>query len=89
MEQKEKMISKYLKEQERQQFINLISKFPILFISDYSHIRGVGVIQHNTNLKEGIIPCRNGVRKQYKRPSRRKERRFNVELRLRQYTRER
>ena len=28
-----------LKGQERQQFINLISEFPNLFIGDYSHIR--------------------------------------------------
>ena len=63
MEQKEKMISKDLKGQERQQFINLISEFPNLFISDYSHIRGVDVIQHHINLKEGRIPVPQKLRR--------------------------
>ena len=49
------MISKDLKGQERQQFINLISEFPNYFISDYSHVRGVDVIQHHINLKHGTI----------------------------------
>ena len=63
MQQKEKMISKDLKGQERQQFINLISEFPNLFISDYSHIRGVDVIQHHINLKEGRIPIAQKLRR--------------------------
>ena len=63
MEQKEKMISKDLKGQERQQFINLISEFPNLFISDYAHIRGVDVIQHHINLKEGTTPVAQKLRR--------------------------
>ena len=56
LEEKEKMISKDIQGEERQRFISLLSEFPKLFINDYSQIRGVDVIKHHINLKEGSVP---------------------------------
>ena len=56
--EKEKMISKDVQGEERQRFISLLSEFPKLFINDYSQIRGVDVIKHHINLKEGSVSLR-------------------------------
>ena len=63
LEEKEKMISKDIQGEERQRFISLISEFPKLFINDYSQIRGVDVIKHHINLKEGSVPVAQKLRR--------------------------
>ena len=57
------MISKDIQGEERQRFISLLSEFPKLFINDYSQIRGVDVIKHHINLKEGSVPVAQKLRR--------------------------
>ena len=62
LKEKEKMISEDIQGEERQRFISLLSEFPKLFINDYSQIRGVDVIKHHINLKEGSVPVAQKLR---------------------------
>ena len=50
----EKMIAKYLLEEERESFKVMLRKHPSLFISDYSEISGVTAVQHQINLKPNM-----------------------------------
>ena len=53
IKRKKKMISNHAHEREDLRFISLLSKFPKLFINDYSQIRGEG-IKHHIKLKESV-----------------------------------
>ena len=52
----EKMIAKDLSAEEREGFKVMLRKHPPLFISDYSKILGVTVVQHQINLKPNMKP---------------------------------
>ncbi|MCO5548767.1 hypothetical protein L7F22_002229 [Adiantum nelumboides] len=50
-EQLRKMLSKDLTKEEEEDYINMFKRYPHLFITDYSMIKGVDVIQHHIDLK--------------------------------------
>ena len=52
----EKMLSKDIKEEEREGYVNVLKKHASLFISDYTHITGVTAVKHHIHLKEGSKP---------------------------------
>ena len=52
----EKMIAKDLSAEERERFKVMLRKHPSLFISDYSEISGVTMVQHQINLKPNMKP---------------------------------
>ena len=52
----EKMIAKDLSTEEREGFKVMLRKHPSLFISDYSEISRVTVVQHQINLKPNTKP---------------------------------
>ncbi|MCO5550208.1 hypothetical protein L7F22_003690 [Adiantum nelumboides] len=46
-----KMLAKDLTKEEEEDYINMFKRYPYLFITDYSRIKGVDVIQHHIDLK--------------------------------------
>ena len=46
-----KMLSKSLSPEERSEYMRMLKRHPTLFISDYSQITSVSVLQHHINLK--------------------------------------
>ncbi|MCO5597379.1 hypothetical protein L7F22_051455 [Adiantum nelumboides] len=62
-EQFMKMLAKDLTKEEEEDYINMFKRYPHLFITDYSMIKGVDVIQHHIDLKPDAKPVAQKLRK--------------------------
>ncbi|MCO5586547.1 hypothetical protein L7F22_040488 [Adiantum nelumboides] len=62
-EQLRKMLSKDLTKEEEEDYINMFKRYPHLFITDYSMIKGVDVIQHHIDLKPDAKPVAQKLRR--------------------------
>ncbi|MCO5602872.1 hypothetical protein L7F22_057011 [Adiantum nelumboides] len=58
-----KMLSKDLTKEEEEDYINMFKRYPHLFITDYSMIKGVDVIQHHIDLKPDAKPIAQKLRR--------------------------
>ncbi|MCO5589272.1 hypothetical protein L7F22_043238 [Adiantum nelumboides] len=58
-----KMLSKDLTKEEEEDYINMFKRYPHLFITDYSMIKGVDVIQHHIDLKHDAKPVAQKLRR--------------------------
>ncbi|MCO5607837.1 hypothetical protein L7F22_062038 [Adiantum nelumboides] len=58
-----KMLSKDLTKEEEEDYINMFKRYPHLFITDYSMIKGVDVIQHHIDLKPDAKPVAQKLRR--------------------------
>ncbi|MCO5588628.1 hypothetical protein L7F22_042585 [Adiantum nelumboides] len=58
-----KMLSKDLTKEEEEDYINMFKRYPHLFITDYSMIKGVDVIQHHIDLKLDAKPVAQKLRR--------------------------
>ncbi|MCO5583193.1 hypothetical protein L7F22_037101 [Adiantum nelumboides] len=58
-----KMLAKDLTKEEEKDYINMIKRYPHLFIIDYSMIKGVDVIQHHIDLKPDAKPIAQKLRR--------------------------
>ncbi|MCO5610893.1 hypothetical protein L7F22_065136 [Adiantum nelumboides] len=57
------MLAKDLTKEEEEDYINMIKRYPHLFITDYSMIKGVDVIQHHIDLKPDAKPVAQKLRR--------------------------
>ncbi|MCO5588722.1 hypothetical protein L7F22_042681 [Adiantum nelumboides] len=57
------MLAKDLTKEEEEDYINMFKRYPHLFITDYSMIKGVDVIQHHIDLKPNAKPVAQKLRK--------------------------
>ncbi|MCO5549113.1 hypothetical protein L7F22_002579 [Adiantum nelumboides] len=57
------MLSKDLTKEEEEDYINMFKRYPHLFITDYSMIKGVDVIQHHIDLKPDAKPVAQKLRR--------------------------
>ncbi|MCO5611018.1 hypothetical protein L7F22_065267 [Adiantum nelumboides] len=57
------MLAKDLTKEEEEDYINMFKKYPHLFITDYSMIKGVDVIQHHIDLKPDAKPVAQKLRR--------------------------
>ncbi|MCO5608631.1 hypothetical protein L7F22_062844 [Adiantum nelumboides] len=57
------MLSKDLTKEEGEDYINMFKRYPHLFITDYSMIKGVDVIQHHIALKPDAKPVAQKLRR--------------------------
>ncbi|MCO5601693.1 hypothetical protein L7F22_055816 [Adiantum nelumboides] len=57
------MLAKDLTKEEEENYINMLKRYPHLFITDYSMIKGVDVIQHHIDLKPVAKPVAQKLRK--------------------------
>ncbi|MCO5547411.1 hypothetical protein L7F22_000860 [Adiantum nelumboides] len=62
-EQLRKMLSKDLTKEEEENYINMFKRYPHLFITDYSMIKEVDVIQHHIDLKPDAKPVAQKLRR--------------------------
>ncbi|MCO5586554.1 hypothetical protein L7F22_040495 [Adiantum nelumboides] len=58
-----KMLAKDLTKEEEEDYINMFKRYPHLFITDYSIIKGVDVIQHHIDLKPDAKPIAQKLRR--------------------------
>ncbi|MCO5566805.1 hypothetical protein L7F22_020486 [Adiantum nelumboides] len=58
-----KMLGKDLTKEEEEDYINMFKRYPHLFITDYSMIKGVDVIQHHIDLKPDAKPIAQKLRR--------------------------
>ncbi|MCO5599494.1 hypothetical protein L7F22_053598 [Adiantum nelumboides] len=58
-----KMLAKDLTKEEEENYINMFKRYPHLFITDYSMIKGVDVIQHHIDLKPDAKPVAQKLRR--------------------------
>ncbi|MCO5593379.1 hypothetical protein L7F22_047391 [Adiantum nelumboides] len=58
-----KMLSKDLTKEEEEDYINMFKRYPHLFITNYSMIKGVDVIQHHIDLKPDAKPVAQKLRR--------------------------
>ncbi|MCO5570538.1 hypothetical protein L7F22_024261 [Adiantum nelumboides] len=57
------MLAKDLTKEEEEDYINMFKRYPRLFITDYSMIKGVDVIQHHIDLKPDAKPVAQKLRR--------------------------
>ncbi|MCO5594227.1 hypothetical protein L7F22_048254 [Adiantum nelumboides] len=57
------MLAKDLTKEEEEDYINMFKRYPHLFITDYSMIKGVDVIQHHIDLKPDAKPVAQKLRR--------------------------
>ncbi|MCO5579806.1 hypothetical protein L7F22_033668 [Adiantum nelumboides] len=57
------MLAKDLTKEEEEKYINMFKKYPHLFITNYSMIKGVDVIQHHIDLKPDAKPIAQKLRR--------------------------
>ncbi|MCO5584432.1 hypothetical protein L7F22_038359 [Adiantum nelumboides] len=57
------MLAKDLTKEEEEDYINIFKRYPHLFITDYSMIKGVDVIQHHIDLKPDAKPVAQKLRR--------------------------
>ncbi|MCO5566703.1 hypothetical protein L7F22_020381 [Adiantum nelumboides] len=57
------MLAKDLTKEEEEDYINMFKRYPHLFITDYSMIKGVNVIQHHIDLKPDAKPVAQKLRR--------------------------
>ncbi|MCO5551269.1 hypothetical protein L7F22_004768 [Adiantum nelumboides] len=57
------MLAKDLPKEEEEDYINMFKRYPHLFITDYSMIKGVDVIQHHIDLKPDAKPVAQKLRR--------------------------
>ncbi|MCO5551092.1 hypothetical protein L7F22_004589 [Adiantum nelumboides] len=57
------MLAKDLTKEEEENYINMFKRYPHLFITDYSMIKGVDVIQHHIDLKPDAKPIAQKLRR--------------------------
>ncbi|MCO5603194.1 hypothetical protein L7F22_057341 [Adiantum nelumboides] len=62
-EQFRNMLAKDLTKEEEEDYINMFKRYPHLFITDYSMIKGVDVIQHHIDLKPDAKPVAQKLRR--------------------------
>ncbi|MCO5548413.1 hypothetical protein L7F22_001869 [Adiantum nelumboides] len=58
-----KMLAKDLTKEEEEDYINMFKRYPHLFITNYSMIKGVDVIQHHIDLKPDAKPIAQKLRR--------------------------
>ncbi|MCO5579085.1 hypothetical protein L7F22_032937 [Adiantum nelumboides] len=58
-----KMLAKDLTKEEEEDYINTFKRYPHLFITEYSMIKGVDVIQHHIDLKPDTKPVAQKLRR--------------------------
>ncbi|MCO5553788.1 hypothetical protein L7F22_007314 [Adiantum nelumboides] len=57
------ILAKDLSKEEEEDYINMFKRYPHLFITDYSMIKGVDVIQHHIDLKPDVKPVAQKLRR--------------------------
>ncbi|MCO5578752.1 hypothetical protein L7F22_032597 [Adiantum nelumboides] len=57
------MLAKDLTKEEEEDYINMFKRYPHLFITDYSMIKGVDVVQHHIDLKPDAKPIAQKLRR--------------------------